>query len=139
MGNIGHGVYSELAVSLVLELVDETKNLVVWFERFTRLIKRFRDLVRGDVEFVRDAVVTVRLRDETALVVGPSGRGEDGLESFGRNGSLGVRRPGEEYIAKVEDEGRRFRQGHDCYIREERGTGERGADWKNEGKVVKYL
>jgi len=52
------------------------------------------------------------LRDKTALVVSPGGRGEDSLERSGRDGGLCVGRPGEEDIAKVEDEGCRFREGH---------------------------
>jgi len=54
------------------------------------------------------------LRDETTFVVGPSGRGEDGLESSGWDGCFRVGRPGEEYIADVEDEGCRFCKRHDC-------------------------
>ena len=127
VGNVGHRVYSELTISLMFELVNEAEDLVVWFERITRLVKRFRYLASGDVKFGRDAVIAVRLRDETALVVGPSGRGEDSLEGFRGDGGLGVGRPGEEYVAKVKDESRCFRKGHGCYVRGEKGAGEGGA------------
>jgi hypothetical protein len=51
-----------------------------------------------------------------------------------------VGRPGEEYIAEVEDEGRRFRKGHDAMYEKRRGGRERGAPTgKMKGEIVKYL
>lgn len=91
------------------------------------------------MEFGGDTVVTDLLRDVTAFVVSPEGRGEDSLEGSGGDGGLCVRRPGEEDIAKVEDEGRRFRKGHDAMY-EKRGRRERGAPiGKMKGDIAKYL
>ena len=47
-------------------------------------------------------------------------------------------RPGEQHITEVEDEGRRFREGHD-YVLEGEGAGEGGADREDEREIVKYL
>ena len=92
------------------------------------------------MEFGGDTVIADLLRDKTAFVVSPEGRGEDSFEGPGRDGGLCVRRPGEEYIAKVEDEGRRFRKGHDAMYEKERGGRERGAPTgKMKGDIVKYL
>ena len=86
------------------------------------------------MEFGGYTVITVPLRNETAFVVSPQRRGKDGLEGSGGDGGLCVRRPGEEDIAEVEDESRRFRKGHDAmYEKGERGAGKRGADRENEG------
>jgi len=52
MGDVRHGIYSELATRLVLQFANEIEHLVIRFERVTRLVKRFRDLGGGDVEFV---------------------------------------------------------------------------------------
>ena len=102
--------------------------------------KRIGDLGSGDVEFARDAVITDLLRDKTAFVVGPERRCEDSLEGFGRDGGLCVRRPGEEDITEVEDEGRRIRKGHDAMYEKGGGGRERGAvTGKMKGNMVKYL
>ena len=91
------------------------------------------------MEFAGDTVVTVLLRDKAAFVVGPDGRGEDGLESFGLDGGLGVGRPGEENITEVEDESRRFRKGHDSMYGNELETEGGAPTGKTKGNIAKYL
>jgi len=52
MGDVGHGIHSELAIRLLLNFANESKHLVIWSERVAGSIERFRDLGGGDVEFV---------------------------------------------------------------------------------------
>ena len=92
------------------------------------------------MEFDRDTVITVLLRDKTAFVVGPERRSEDSFQGPWGDGGLCVRRPREEDIAEVEDESRRFRKGHDAMYGKGGGRRERGAPTgKMKGNIVKYL
>jgi len=52
MGDVGHGIHSELAIRLVLKFANEREHLVIWPERVTGSIERFRDIGSRDMEFV---------------------------------------------------------------------------------------